>query len=641
MNDNSHLSLGHLDGQTAIAMVEASPDALVMVGDTGMIELVNRQACHLFGFANPAEAVGQPLEMLLPDRFAQTHRAHRTRYGATPSVRTMGSGMELRAKHLDGSELPVEISLSPLQIDGKLHVIAAVRDITERLRTEQQLLDNSRRLGAAFNDGPVAMTITEISPSADRIVVEANEAMAALLGYELDDLVGMSVVDFTHPDDLEADNAATDAQVEGAAPSFEGRKRYLRADGSTVWVELHVSVLTTDGDRITAIGHSTDISAQVRAEEERAKDQAILTSLTDVQSALLAETSLPNVLSLICRCARELVGADITIFARPGADAPDDQPRYLSPIAFSARDDSVPPAQRTIDDRIRTVLAGEQIRIVGSQQSGDDTSLLVPVYSLDGIDGVLVLDRSTADRPFTDGDLDTATKFAQAAAAALQLDDARRGHQRAELLEDRERIGRDMHDNVIGRLFATGMALQSTTSRIADRETQDRLVAAVREIDDTIKEIRSSIYGLRSHAGWAKGITGEILAVAVQHQTALGFEPRVNISGPVDELPNEVVDHALAVLREALSNAGKYASATSVDIAVRAEPGALCVVIADNGRGFTDPPTGSTSAQRHSGNGLANMASRASALGGTLSVESAHDDGTTITWSVPVSVTGR
>lgn len=618
-------------GILAWAIVEASPDALIMVDSDGAIEVVNRQAEAMFGYER-SELVGRPVEVLLPDRHGAAHAVHRDRFSHKPEVRAMGTGMALAARRADGSEFPVEISLSPLSESGPLRVLAAVRDITDRLEAEARERTAAEMFRSAFSDGPVPMTLTEISPHKDRVIVSANQAMADLVGYTVAELIGMSFVDLTHPDDLEFDDLITAKHARGEDHRSLGRKRYLTASGGVVWVQVHVAILSRDGDRITTIGHSVDITAEVQAELGRAQHQRTLEALGEVRSALLSpETSIQEILELICRGARDLVNADTASFSQP-----DPHSSFLHDVAHdcvkTAYLNSEP---RPIDDSIRAALSGR-----ASLSSGlAGPAMAVPVQRSRGeVDGVLVLARKRGSELFDSADLALSANFASSAATALQLNEARYGLQRAELLEDRERIGRDMHDKVIGRLFATGMNLQSTTSRISEPSIQARLMDTVSEIDAAIQEIRTTIYGLRSQLDWGRGARGELLAMAAEHYTALGFEPRVSLTGPIDDLSRNIVDEVLATLREALMNSSKHARASRISVDVKVGGGELSMNISDDGVGLGNGEDTdlSTADQQMTGNGLPNIIKRAEALGGWAKIDSEPSRGVEITWTVPV-----
>lgn len=127
------------------ALLETAPDGMIIVDQQGKIMLANAQTEKLFGYAK-SELIGQPIEMLIPQRFHGAHSGHRADYGHNPKARFMGSGMELLGKKKDGTEVPVEISLGPLKTEEGLLVSAAVRDITERKRTEEALRQSYQKL---------------------------------------------------------------------------------------------------------------------------------------------------------------------------------------------------------------------------------------------------------------------------------------------------------------------------------------------------------------------------------------------------------------------------------------------------------------------------------------------------------------
>jgi PAS domain S-box-containing protein len=148
-------------------LLQAAPDAMIVVDGTGEIVLANSQTQLLFGFAEQ-ELIGERIEMLVPQRFRDGHSDHRGTYSKQPRVRQMGTGLELHGQRKDGSEFPVEISLSPLNIDGIRFVTAAIRDITGRRKTEDELRKLNAELHSKMAElAAVKLGINDESANAD------------------------------------------------------------------------------------------------------------------------------------------------------------------------------------------------------------------------------------------------------------------------------------------------------------------------------------------------------------------------------------------------------------------------------------------------------------------------------------------
>jgi signal transduction histidine kinase len=198
------------------------------------------------------------------------------------------------------------------------------------------------------------------------------------------------------------------------------------------------------------------------------------------------------------------------------------------------------------------------------------------------------------------------------------------------VLEDRDRIARDLHDLVIQRLFATGLRLQSAIRRTTKREVVERLNDAVDDIDTTIREIRASIFELQG--GAKRDFRAELRAVVEDALNPLGFRPTVTIAGPVQHaVPEEVRPDILAVLREALSNVARHAKASQTAVSVSVVDGTLELCVSDNGTGFgEEQPRG----------GLLNMRDRAHRHGGSFEVSAAPDGGTVLRWRIPLAESG-
>ncbi len=254
----------------------------------------------------------------------------------------------------------------------------------------------------------------------------------------------------------------------------------------------------------------------------------------------------------------------------------------------------------------------------------------VPIRVRDHVFGNLYLTDKTTGEVFTDVDEELVVGLASAAAVAIE--NARLHARLAEmvLVDDRERIARDLHDTVIQRLFATGLSLQATTRIVrADPDAAvNRIETAVDDLDLTVKHIRTAIFGLESTRTVEEGVRARVLALTRDAAAALGFEPRVLFDGAVDAGVSSVVSGELvATLREALSNVVRHAQATRVDVEVVVGD-EIALRVQDDGVG---PPAPGTT----SGNGLRNMAARAEKLGGRFELRPGSPSGSVLEWCVP------
>ena len=256
------------------------------------------------------------------------------------------------------------------------------------------------------------------------------------------------------------------------------------------------------------------------------------------------------------------------------------------------------------------------------------TSFLgVPVLARGEVFGNLYLtDKRGADE-FTADDEELIVALATAAGVAIEN---ARLHSRARELDvvaDRERIARDLHDTVIQRLFSTGLLLQGAVRMASTPELSSRLQEAVDDLDTTIRQIRSTIFALGVHQPGAS-LRGELLEVVREAGQTLGFDPQVLLEGPIDSsVPDNVAEHILSVVREALSNVAKHAGATRVDVSLDVGNEAVLRVV-DNGVGPGEEHVG--------GFGRQNMRGRAEGLGGRFTVETHPGGGTIVEWRAPL-----
>jgi two-component system sensor histidine kinase DevS len=193
--------------------------------------------------------------------------------------------------------------------------------------------------------------------------------------------------------------------------------------------------------------------------------------------------------------------------------------------------------------------------------------------------------------------------------------------------EDRERIARDLHDTVIQRLFAAGMALQATIGRVDDAASRARLEQTVDDLDETIREIRTAIFGLQAPADGGPGLRGDIVRITNGARPTLGFTPRVHFSGAIESIPPEIAEQMLPALREALANVAKHAQASAVRISVDVGSDVVMRVV-DDGIGVDGNVAG--------GHGLPNLAERAEKLGGFFTIGPGQAGGAEAEWRAPV-----
>ena len=260
----------------------------------------------------------------------------------------------------------------------------------------------------------------------------------------------------------------------------------------------------------------------------------------------------------------------------------------------------------------------------------------VPIRLRDEVFGNLYLTDKTSAEVFTDVDEELVTGLA--AAAGVAIDNARL-HARVQelaLVDDRDRIARDLHDTVIQRLFATGLSLQGAAALIRNDPVNAgaRVEAAVDDLDATVKQIRSAIFALEprsSASAAASGVRSRVLGLVSEVTPLLEAEPTVVFEGPVDAAtPDHLAGDLLATLREALSNVARHAHADRVEVRVNVTDGQVILCVADNGVGPPGP-------EAPRGRGLDNMASRARRLGGSFDLVPCHPRGTSLTWRVPVA----
>ncbi|MFF3323982.1 GAF domain-containing protein [Streptomyces sp. NPDC002889] len=375
-----------------------------------------------------------------------------------------------------------------------------------------------------------------------------------------------------------------------------------------------------------------------RLYEESRRRERWLQASAEVTHGLLSGSPRSEVLGLIAERARDITGAELAAVALPvgeggslavelaiGTDAAKHRGLVLpveDSLTGAAFREGVPVTSPDISKDARA-FAGTQ------QFTGMGPAVAVPIGTAAGVRGVLLLARAVGQPDFAAPETEPLLGFAGQAAVAMELAERQRDAEQIALLEDRDRIARDLHDLAIQRLFATGMTLQSAARFIEHGQASERVLRAVSDLDETIKIIRSTIFSLRSReTGVGQNLRSRAVQAVGQAGGLLGFAPSLRMEGLLDtQVPREIADHLVAVLGEALTNITRHAQATRTDIVLRATAHEVVLTVCDNGVGI--PPAGRRS-------GLRNLAERAEQLGGALELTGPPAGGATLTWRVPL-----
>jgi two-component system sensor histidine kinase DevS len=375
--------------------------------------------------------------------------------------------------------------------------------------------------------------------------------------------------------------------------------------------------------------------ANARLYQEARERQSWIEATRDIATELLSGTEPATVYRLLAEEALKLTAADAALVAVP-------------------LDENVSPAQVAelmVIETVGTLVehVGGQTIPVGGTAVGEvfahgmprqvdrlDTdgldglddmgsALLLPLRATGTVAGVVVIVGKEGPGFFSNDQLEMMAAFADQAALALQLATSQRQMRELDVLTDRDRIARDLHDHVIQRLFAVGLSLQAAVPRTREPEVQQRLSGAIDELQGVIQEIRTTIFDLH---GASQGITRlrqRIDAAAGQFADS-GLRTSVQYIGPLSVVDSVLADHAEAVVREAVSNAVRHAQASTLTVRVTVDDD-LCIEVGDNGRGMPEEVTGS---------GLTNLRRRAEDAGGDFTVGAHPSGGTLLRWSAPL-----
>jgi signal transduction histidine kinase len=375
----------------------------------------------------------------------------------------------------------------------------------------------------------------------------------------------------------------------------------------------------TNGDeaRVDALARVAGLmvrNARAYAVSERRREW--VEASAEIAESLHDVTRMEETLSLIAAGARRVSRASLVAVVRLTADGAE----------VSACDGARPATLPVLVDLFADEIAAAQEsgELVTCLYDGDGTAVIVPLAAQLTDQGVLLATLERGRGRLHAEDRELLSSFVAQASLALDRAQALVDRQEVLLVNDRDRIARDLHDLVIQRLFATGLQLQGARP-LAVPEGRDRIDAAVKDLDQAIRDIRSTIFDLQhGHDATPRASLGTL---AREYERVLGFAPQVRVSGALDGLVSEPLGvHLLAVVREALSNCARHARASACLVEVEVDSEWLSLTVSDDGCGVDDEVRES---------GLRNLRRRAEELDGEMRVEWIDPHGTRLRWRVP------
>ncbi|WP_227999592.1 sensor histidine kinase [Nocardia australiensis] len=457
---------------------------------------------------------------------------------------------------------------------------------------------------------------------------------------------------FTQPKPIRLDDLATHPSSVGFPAhhppmrTFLGVPVHIRNEifGNLYLTEKVGGQLFTEDDEliVQALAAAAGIAIEnARLYEAAQTRQAWIEATRDLTTEFLASTDSDAVLEHLVDHARVLTRSDRVLLAI--VEDPDIPADEITEMLISQSSGSeVPEAGRslavtgTIGKAFaeRTPLRFDNVHELDFAHlfPGAGPVLLVPLHTPDAPLGLLITGRPDDTAPYDNEMLGLAAAFSDQVALAMQLAAAHSRIRELDVLTDRDRIARDLHDHVIQRLFAIGLSLQGAAPRTRVPEVRVRLTDAIDGLQDVVQEIRTSIFDLHGGQGNSTRLRQRIEEAIRQQCGDTGIRTSLRVTGPLSVVKPQLADHAEAVVREAVSNTVRYADATTIDVEIDIGDN-LTVTVTDDGCGIGENITPS---------GLANLAQRAQSLGGRFSIGAGplrggtHAPGTRLCWSAPL-----
>jgi signal transduction histidine kinase len=529
-----------------------------------------------------------------------------------------------------------EIHVVPRVGDGGEPQGASVAVVPLTVPADPESSAAAARLGLPYGD---LLDVLDLVPDPVLVldrrwhVVHANLGAAQWLGYAPDHLAGVSLTDLGTPSGAGPESPGSpveDAIRDAPDGSLVQRWEFRSRAGQARAAEAHLHLSGGAGDRARVVLVARDVGEREARDRLRRRQATLATRMAEVTTALLGGSAPEDVYDRVAAAAAEVTGADDAAVVLPDGHGGLRRAAVIGE-AVQAMEAAGVPVNRTV--AAAAFDGGRGVAFDVMPDADPAVGGLVgpvaasPVVVASRAHGMVSVARRPGAPAFSEVDVEMLDRLAVQLGLVVQIARGRAARQRLAVLQDRQRIARDLHDTVIQDLIGLGMHLHAQAGQEPDPTRRERDSELVDQLDRVVRALRAAVFQLRDTPPGVT-VTDTVESLVAEAARALGHMPALRLAGPVDDLPDELASEVAPVLREALSNVTRHARARATRVSVMVAEGLLQVTVEDDGRG---PGPGA-----RGGTGLANLRQRAGALGGDAGLDPRPEGGSRLWWRCPV-----